>query len=138
MPQPRVPTAILEARGAYDNHPERKKNREHEPVPTAAVGNAPKHFTSEQKKIWREFVRIVPPGVLFNSDRWLLETLVILKTKEREGTITDTARSQMIGCLAKLGMTPADRSKVQATPGPGKEEKQSPWDLLDDQSSTPN
>jgi phage terminase small subunit len=134
----RVPTAVLDARGAYDNHPERRQDREHQPEPTAAIGNAPKHFTPEQKKIWREFVKIAPPGVLFNSDRWLLETLVILKTKERDGTISDTARAQMIACLAKLGMTPVDRSKVQAKPGAGKEKEKSPWDLLNDQSNTPN
>lgn len=130
---------MLDARGAFQNHPERKKGRELEPEPTAAIGNAPKHFTPEQKKIWKEFVKIAPPGVLFNSDRWLLESLVILKSREREGTITDTARSQMIACLAKLGMTPADRSKVSASPGVGKKQKEkSAWDILDGQSATLN
>lgn len=139
MSRPRTPTAVLEARGAYENHPERRVSREHEPQPTAGIGNAPKHFTAEQKKIWKEFVKIVPPGVLFNSDRWLLETLVVLKSREREGTISDTARSQMIACLGKLGMTPADRSKVSAVPASAKKQKEtSAWDLLDEQSNTPN
>ena len=112
MPRPRTPTSILEARGAYVTHPERRAERVNEPQPTAPLGAAPDHLTKEQKKIWRELVRIAPPGVLANCDRWIVERCVQLVAKMRAGNLMALEGSQLITCLSKLGMTPVERSKV--------------------------
>jgi hypothetical protein len=114
----RTPTNVLEARGAYINHPERKADRVNEPRPTAPLGPPPKHFTKEEKKIWKELVRIAPAGVLTICDRWTVERCVQLVAKMRAGTMMCAEGSQLITCMSKLGMTPADRSKVSATPEP--------------------
>src|ERR1700687_5950467 len=69
----RTPTAILEARGSFINHKNRKAARAGEPVVTKRLGSPPKTCTDEQKKIWREFAKIVPPGVATHADRWAVE-----------------------------------------------------------------
>ena len=116
MPRPRTPTSILEARGAYLNHPARRADRANEPQPSAPLGPAPRHLTKDQKKIWKEVVGIAPPGVLMNCDRLTVERCVQLVAKMRAGTLMALEGSQLITCLSKLGMTPADRSKVAALP----------------------
>jgi hypothetical protein len=47
----RTPTAILESRGSFINHKNRKDARAGEPVVTKRLGGPPKAFTDEQKKI---------------------------------------------------------------------------------------
>ena len=46
----RTPTAILEARGSFIGHKNRKEARAGEPVVTKKLGSPPKTFTDEQKK----------------------------------------------------------------------------------------
>ena len=82
MARPRTPTSILEGRGVFVNHPERRAQRANEPVPSAELGNAPKHFGKDEKRIWKELVQIALPGVLSNSDRWIAETLCILMARQ--------------------------------------------------------
>src|SRR5437667_12195581 len=64
-----VPTEILDTRGAFLKHPERR--RPNEPQETRPLGNAPKYLTAEEKKLWREFGKMVPYGVAKSSDRCL-------------------------------------------------------------------
>ena len=118
MPRPRTPTSILEARGAYVNHPERRADRVNEPQPSGPLGPPPTHLTKEQKKIWKELVKIAPPGVLTNCDRWTVERCVQLVAKMRVGNLMALEGSQLITCLSKLGMTPTDRSKVSVIAQP--------------------
>jgi len=125
MPRPRTPTAILEARGAFIAHPERKTERANEPTPIGDLGRSPKYFTKEEKAIWKELSQIIPPRVAANCDRVLVEIACQLMAKLRARTILVGEQAQLLGCLSKLGMTPADRSRVHAAPQ-GKEEND-PW-----------
>lgn len=54
---------------------------------TKKLGGPPKTFTDEQKKLWREFVKIVPTGVATYADRWAVEIIVCTMAKFRAGTI---------------------------------------------------
>ena len=65
----RTPTAILQGRGSFINHKNRKDARAGEPVVTKKLGNPPKTCTDEQKKLWHEFAKMVPPGVATYADR---------------------------------------------------------------------
>jgi phage terminase small subunit len=112
MARPRTPTAVLEARGSFIAHPERRKGRKNEPKTVGALGDPPKWFDRQQKKIWRELSELIPAGVAGAADRPLMETMVLLKDKEQKGIITDSGRSQLITCYGRFGMTPADRSRV--------------------------
>lgn len=105
-----TPTAILDARGAFIHHPERK--RPNEPVVTEPLGGPPKHLTPDQKKLWKEFVRMCPAGVVKYSDRWSVERIVLLMDRQRKDTIKIAEASQLDHLLARFGMTPSDRARV--------------------------
>jgi hypothetical protein len=125
----RTPTAILESRGSFIGHKNRKEARAGEPVVTKKLGGPPKTFTDEQKKLWREFAKIVPAGVATYADRWAVEIVVCAMAKFRAGTITGGERSQLTSLLSKFGLTPADRSRVVATLAP---EGDDGWSNLDE------
>jgi phage terminase small subunit len=110
MSRPRTPTAILDTKGAFLANPQRK--REGEPQPAGSIGSAPKHFSQDEKKIWREFVRTLAPGVGKSSDRLAAELIVRLILKERARTITSTERGHLILLVGRFGLTPADRAKI--------------------------
>jgi hypothetical protein len=116
MPRPRTPTAILEATGQLAHDPKRYATRLTEPKPNTSLGTAPKHLTTAQKKVWKELSSTAPDGVLTGCDRWIVETSVILMSKIRTGNFTSTDIGHLRSCLAAMGMTPADRSRVSATP----------------------
>jgi hypothetical protein len=120
--RPRTSTAVLESRGAFVHNPGRRVARANEPRPTGQLGRPPKHLANDEKKTWRELARISPPGVLTNSDRWFAEMAVRLMTRVRQGTARTMEFSQLVQCLAKMGLSPADRSRVSAVPPPTKED----------------
>jgi hypothetical protein len=111
----RTPTAILEARGSFIGHKNRKDARAGEPVVTKRLGSPPKTFTDERKKIWREFAKMVPEGVATYADHWAVEIVICAMAKFRAGTITGAETSQLTSLLSRFGLTPADRSRVVAT-----------------------
>src|ERR1700686_905826 len=117
----RTPTAILESRGSFINHKNRKEARAGEPVVTKKLGSPPKSCTDEQKKIWREFSKIVPAGVATYADRWAVEIVVSIMAKFRAGTISGAETAQLTSLLSRFGLTPADRSRVVATLAPREE-----------------
>jgi hypothetical protein len=110
MSRPRTPTSILDTKGAFLAQPGRR--RDGEPQPTGPIGSAPKHLSDEEKKIWRELVRGLAPGVGKSSDRWAAESIVRLKAKERAGTIQGNELAQLMSLYGRFGMTPSDRAKV--------------------------
>ena len=125
----RTPTAILESRGSFIGHKNRKEARAGEPVVTKRLGSPPKTFTDEQKKLWREFAKIVPPGVATYADRWAVEIVVCAMAKFRAGTISGTETGHLTSLLSRFGLTPADRSRVVATLAPAPDDD---WSDLDE------
>ena len=124
----RTPTAILEASGSFINHKNRKAARAGEPVVTKRLGSPPKTFTDEQKTLWHEFAKIVPPRVATYADRWAVEIVVCAMAKFRADTITGAERAQLTSLLSRFGLTPADRSRVVATLAPKPDDE---WSDLD-------
>ena len=104
------PTAILDAKGAFLTHPERR--RPNEPYETRPLGSPPKYLSDEAKKLWKEIAHNLPPGVGKVSDRFAFEMLVRLMAKERANASNNNERGQLIKLLGSFGMTPADRSKI--------------------------
>ena len=131
----RTPTAILESRGSFINHKNRRDARAGEPVVTKKLGGPPKSFTDEQKKLWREFAKIVPAGVATYADRWAVEIVVCAMAKFRAGTISGTETGHLTSLLSRFGLTPADRSRVVATLAPKEE---SEWAELDEPQQLSN
>jgi hypothetical protein len=125
----RTPTAILQSRGSFINHKNRKEARAGEPVVTKRLGSPPKTFTDEQKRLWHEFAKIVPAGVATYADRWAVEIVVCAMAKFRAGSISGTETGHLMSLLSRFGLTPADRSRVVATLA-SKEESE--WAELDE------
>lgn len=130
MARPRTPTRILEAKGSFVKHPERRAARAHEPRPTTSLGDPPAYFSKRQKTIWYEVCSLIPAGVAFFPDRLLVETCALLVNKQRLGKAKGVDDSHLLQCLVQLGMTPAARSKVSVVhpdlPAPG-DGKAGPW-----------
>src|SRR5437588_9372657 len=111
MARPRTPTNILEARGAFKKHPERRPERENEPVDLPELGEPPKEFCPDQAQAWNDIVEACPDGVLTGSDSLAVEVAARLLAQIRTGSLLDTRLySQFTALLGKFGMTPADRS----------------------------
>jgi hypothetical protein len=49
-----TPTAVLELRGAFKNHPKQARERAGEPRPTEPLGDPPKRLKPVDKAAWRE------------------------------------------------------------------------------------
>ena len=114
MSRPRTATAILEAKGAFKNHPERRRGNE--PKPAAGFPETPPaHLTDEQKATWQQIVEITPPGVLANSDQLIVEIAACLLAEYRENPSEMVAgRITRLTCeLGKLGLSPSDRAGLE-------------------------
>jgi phage terminase small subunit len=109
---------MLERSGAFDHDPQRREARENEPVPAGPLGEPPEYLTETQKAIWHELAEQVPAGVLTIADRILVEITVklIARLRDPNERLKAAETNQIIACLARMGLTPADRSKISAKP----------------------
>lgn len=111
MARPRTPTNVLDARGAFKKHPERKRQ---DAETTGPLGNPPAHFGGDLLHAWNEITRSSPPDVLTNSDRISVELASHLLSQFRADPLEFPAAKlvRLEALLGKFGMTPADRAKV--------------------------
>lgn len=120
MGRPRKPTQFLEMVGAFDKNPARRRARAGEPTaaPLTDSDGPPAYFTEEERKAWSDVRRACAPGVLMQSDCILLEVSARLLAQFRtDPTIPTTRISLLSQCLARMGLSPADRSRVTVPPG---------------------
>ena len=119
MPRPLTPTEVLSVRGAFVKHPERK--RPIGPKSKRPLGDPPDYFDEFEAAIWRETVGNCAAGVLTSADRVSMEliSLSLAKVRRRE-PLSGAERGQMTALLSRMGMTPADRSRIHADPEPEK------------------
>jgi hypothetical protein len=110
MPGRRTPTAILDARGAYLNHPERK--RDGEPKSTRPIGGPPKDFSDELKKVWREQQKRLLPGVATFAHRTMFTLLVKLVHKMETDSLSFQGINILVSLSGRFGMTPADQARL--------------------------
>lgn len=82
------------------------------PKTRGVLGPPSKWLSKAEKKIWRQLVEYAP-AQLGESDRCLLEITVTLKAKLEDHTIENAQITQLVSCLNKLGMIPADRKPVE-------------------------
>ncbi len=122
MPRPRTPIAKALASGAVDKNPKRFANRLNEPSPRADLGPAPMYFTPEQIELWQALVDRVPAGVLTAADCYIVELAVLLLEKLRRGDIKPVEIGHLRASLGSMGLTPADRGKVNGAHEPSPQE----------------
>ena len=113
MGRPTTPTKVLQLKGAFKKHPERKRNNE--PIPSGEIGSPPKHFKSDElKSVWIEVIGITPDGVLTNADSIHLEMVCNMIVEYRADPVEFTAAklTRLESMIGKIGLNPSDRAKV--------------------------
>lgn len=117
MARPRTPTNVLEMRGSFKKHPERKRA---DAEASGPLDGAPDHISGAVLIAWNEISGSAPLDVLTNSDRISLELAANLLSQFRNDPLEFPAAKlvRLEALLGKFGMTPADRAKVG-----GKKEK---------------
>lgn len=120
MTRPRTPTATLKARGAFEKNPQRKRK---DPPTKGPLGDPPGTLPSQMHATWVELADDAPIGVLTQADRGMFEDLVRLKYERRtDPKFTMAKQSQLNWLYSRCGMTPSDRSKVNAAEPEGQED----------------
>ncbi|WP_433963651.1 hypothetical protein [Tunturiibacter gelidiferens] len=117
MPAHRKSIEAHELSGAIAKNPKRFTQRKAEPRPASAIGPAPKHLNKEEKAVWKEIVDCAPAGSLGSSDRIILEVVCRLTQAFRSGTLSRASEvAQLMNGLGRLGLSPADRAKLNVEP----------------------
>lgn len=109
------PTALQQQSGAFAHDPQRARARADEPIPTAPLGGPPAHLTHGEALLWHELAGMMPDGVWTIADRWSVEVLCRYMGRFRRGQyLTAADINMMISLMARLGLTPADRTRIKA------------------------
>lgn len=109
MGRPRTPAKILELRGSWKKHPERRRedlegNGSFDPHP-------PAHLPQELVGCWREIVAQIPPQILSGSDVTSIETMCRLLLQIRMTSDIGAIREYRMWC-DRYGMTAVGRTKI--------------------------
>jgi hypothetical protein len=112
MGRHRQPREIAALKGALRVHPERYRNVP--PKAALGLGDAPEGMCNDAKAVWRELAMHAAAGVLTSADRMLMELTANLIAQFRAGphAFQSARLGHLIGCLARLGMTPVDRQRL--------------------------
>ena len=92
-------------------------------MPIGQLGMPPKDFEPAEKKAWNQLSEMVAPGVLTNSDGFVIEIVARMMAKLRDGTITGWEMNSLMKGMSQCGLTPADRSKITVV----EKKKESTW-----------
>jgi hypothetical protein len=108
-----------------------------EPRSAAPLGDPPAHLRPDEQSAWLELAALAPSGVLTASDRWAVELTVQLMVRLRQAGKGPLPQANLLlACLARLGMTPVDRSRVGV---PQPEEQGNPFvEIATDTGIKPN
>ncbi len=117
MGRPRTPTNVLNLKGSFNSHADRKRARENEPKPEE-IEEAPDSLDDDHKVIWYEILESIPVGVIGQSDALALEMLtkLIYIMRYDFSNMSGVQLGRTESLFARFGMTPSDRSKVSVPP----------------------
>lgn len=109
--RPRTPAKILELRGSWKAHPERRRediegNGPFDPHP-------PANLPQELAGCWRDVVRQINPQILTGSDATSVETMARLLLQIRMTSDVVAIREYRMWC-DRYGMTATGRAKIPA------------------------
>ena len=123
MARPRTATNVLALKGAFKKDPARGRERENEPEPNAGIGPAPDSLAEDERAAWDQLVERCPRGVLGDCDANHMEVAAKLMAYTRRVPVEEWQAAyiaRLDAMLGKMGMNPADRSKVKADKAPKK------------------
>lgn len=118
MGRPRKPSATQEMSGAWDHNAARRRVDAQTEAPLD-VNNPPPGLSEHELELWRDIIANAPIRVLKNSDKFVVEALAKAMTEVRypvglTPSQRNASRATVKGMLSLLGMTPADRSRVES------------------------
>lgn len=115
MARPRKPSNVLELKGAFAKDPKRGVARENEPEPVGVIGDAPAYLDESERACWKEIVGMCHVGSLCAADALIVEHGARVLAALRANPVYEDVKLmvRLEATLGKLGLTPADRSKVQ-------------------------
>lgn len=114
MGRNRKPTWLLEASGAFQHEPGRRRARQGEPAVVGGLGSPHESLNEQERALWVEISSTLPSGSAGRADRAAFEQLVKLAALARAGEATIMERRLLQAYLSKFGMLPACR--VSAAP----------------------
>ena len=116
MGRHRQPRELAELKGAVRKHPGRY--RAVVPPCDVEIGGPPEHMAASAAAAWRELESYSLRGVLKGSDRLMLEIAANLVAEFRAdpGGMMSSRVNILVGCLARLGLSPADRQRLGVPP----------------------
>jgi hypothetical protein len=105
-------------------HPGRYRDRASSPVPAGPLGDPPGHLGPAQRTAWQELATQIPEGVLTIADRIFVEATCHLIAKMRSEHFEPTPAwfTALASGLGRMGLTPADRSKISVPSAPQPED----------------
>ena len=109
MARQRTPTAIARLTGELAKRPERYQDRA-EP-PTSDLGPPPADLSPAAVAVWMDLADEMP--WLSGGDKWIVGLTARLSALTQAPDCPIGVYAQLRLCLASMGGTPADRSKVQ-------------------------
>lgn len=120
MARPRTPTALHVLKGTEQKDPGRMRERANEPQPFGGVGPCPEHLGPEISKAWDYLVASAAAGVLTSMDKVILSQAAALLALFWQAPLEFEAKlhGRLETMLGRMGMTPADRSKVVVAKAP--------------------
>jgi phage terminase small subunit len=112
------PREVAALKGADRKNPQRYRNEP--PKADFDLGQPPAHLSPEAVAVWHELAVYAPRGVLQGPDRAMLELAANLFAEYRKDPAEFAVGkyTHLIGILARLGMSPADRQKLGAAKPP--------------------
>lgn len=124
MARHKQPEALAKLKGADKKNPQRYTRTP--PKSDKKLGAAPAHLTPKVKAAWNELEKYALNGVLTGADRLVMEITATLLAEFRANAAEMPAAriGHLVGCVARLGMTPADRQKL----GVEKQKEGNPFD----------
>ena len=120
--RPPKPAALQEASGAWRHNPNRRRDEAKIRAPID-TNNVPENMNEHEAKCWHEIIFNAPLFVLKNSDAYIVEAAARTLSRVRQPERYKLSMTQQIQVMSQLrvflshmGMTPADRARVQSEP----------------------
>ena len=115
LARPRLPTAVLELRGAFKNHPSRLRDRKFEPLVTTPLPDPPRRLPKDVKAAWRE---MKDRGFWLSSpDQFLTGIGAFYMARHRGGECSSAETALLITVLNMIGFSPSERRKLNVKEG---------------------
>lgn len=116
--RPPLPSDVQEMSGAWDKNPQRRRVDAQTEAPID-INSPPPNMNPQELELWIEIIKNAPIRVLKNSDKFIVEAAARALAEMRycdhlTAPQRNVARTTAKAMLSLMGMTPADRARVES------------------------